>query len=199
MIVNLACLGVVLAGGASKRMGKDKASLPFAHGDMLSYSKSLLQRAGINDIVVSGNQHQVPDLFPGQGPVSGIMSVIEYYRPQAIIVLPVDMPLLTNDALTHLIKAGQLKQQATFYRGHPLPLYLPINAFTEMALAQLKQQMSANSRQEKVAKGPSIRALLSNMPQQELAINDKRILLNTNTPEQWRTAQQEFNKRNKHE
>lgn len=198
-MTRVSCLGVILAGGASKRMGQDKATLTFAHKNLLSHTKSIMQQAGLTEIVVSGNQHQVPDLFPNQGPVSGIISVIEKYQPLSLIALPVDMPLLTSEVIQSLIMAGQTSQKACFYQDHHLPLYLPVNAFTEMATAKAKQQMSNLCLQSTGVKGPSIRALLKNIPQQILNVSDRHLLFNANTPEQWQFAKQQFNKRNKHE
>jgi len=79
------CLGVVLAGGLSSRMGQDKAQLKrqqkatspsenSAHS-MLDFSKQLLADAGIKDIVISGDNHQIPDRVAHAGPVGGIYSV----------------------------------------------------------------------------------------------------------------------------
>ena len=49
------CIGVVLAGGKSSRMGEDKALLKLANGNtLLQQSIHLLQTAGIEEVVVSG-------------------------------------------------------------------------------------------------------------------------------------------------
>lgn len=188
----------MLAGGNSTRMGQDKASITFANNSLLAHTKAIMHHAGIKETVVSGNNYQVADLYPNQGPVSGILSVIAQYRPQSLIILPVDMPLITSELIKQLIMHGQLKQQATFYQGNRLPLFLPINGFTELAMNKVKQQMSLNSNSQQT-KGPSIQDFLENVPQQALKISDERLLINTNTPNQLQLALQQYSKRNKHE
>ena len=100
------CLGVVLAGGKSSRMGSNKALL-MRNGstfngqsggkeNMLSYSKNLLKNIGINNIVVSGHvddgstENYVADKFAELGPMGGIYSVIKKHQPKSLLILPVD-------------------------------------------------------------------------------------------------------------
>lgn len=178
------CLGVVLAGGLSSRMGEDKSALIRNNINMLNYSKQLLTDAGITQVIVSG-KHQditssnntVTDLVKNAGPVGGIFSVIEQYRPLALLVLPVDLPLMDSASLAKLKLVGELSQKACFYQDNYLPLYLPVNAFVEQFLQNKFSQ--TNNR------GPSIRALLAQVPHQELIPENPNSLFNANTPEQW--------------
>jgi len=211
---NHQCLGVVLAGGLSSRMGIDKASLIRNETNMLNYSKQLLTGIGLKNIVISGKTPHasaqdivVPDQFKAMGPMGGIASVIEQYQPAALFVLPVDLPLITTTILQKLKQVGELSQQACFYNNNFLPLYLPVNAFTETFFKQAFIEQSnidkncaepANknirytSSNIKAKNGPSIRALLSQIPHKTLNINNPSCLLNTNTPEDWAIAQHSF-------
>lgn len=209
------CLGVVLAGGLSSRMGQDKAQLkrqqhavsPSAKSahSMLDFSKQLLADAGIKDIVISGDHHQIPDRVAHAGPVGGIYSVIAHYlanspehlQPKALLILPVDLPLMTVSALTELRLKGELSHKATFFSDsqknmHHIPLYLPNNAFLNMFLMQAfhREQLLTNSKNNK--NGPSVRAMLEQIPHQAIASLNNQVLFNTNTPEQWQQAQQQF-------
>jgi len=207
------CLGVVLAGGLSSRMGIDKASLQRNKVDMLSYSKQLLTGSGINNIVISGQPScssqqdvLVADKYKEAGPIGGIASVIEKYKPVALLILPVDLPLMTMEALQRLKQVGELSQQACFYNDNYLPLYLPVNAHTENFLKtafihQAKQNPSnekmdnksfAHSNMAKSKSGPSMRALLNQIPHKAISINTPASLFNANTPEDWALAQKRF-------
>jgi len=196
-------LGVVLAGGLSSRMGQDKALLPRgnAHNSlsMAEFSKQLLIDSGIDNVVISGDKQQVPDVIKNAGPVGGIHSVLQHclkkQQPiKALLILPVDLPLMTTSALSELRIKGELSQKATFFKEasgktHNIPLYLPNNAYLELFLAQA---FKAYSPQDVGKNGPSIRALLKQVP--HLAINAKshNVLFNSNTPQEWLQAQQQF-------
>jgi len=194
---NSSCLGVVLAGGLSSRMGEDKAGLMRNSTNMLDFSKQLLRDAGLTNIIVSGNANkintpqQVNDIINEAGPVGGIFSVIKAHQPKAILVLPVDLPLMTSSALAKLKQIGELSGKACFYQDHNIPLYLPVNAFVELFLQQSFQGESFKQS----GRGPSIRTLLKQIPHQAITSENNQILFNTNTPEQWLQAQQTFKKK----
>ena len=205
--VNDHCLGVVLAGGLSSRMGKDKAQLLRNNASklsMLAFSKQILNDSGINNIVVSGDKYDVPDTVKKSGPVGGILSVLAKY-PQAasLLILPVDLPFMTAKALTELRLKGELSQKATYYEGHNIPLYLPNNAYVALFLAQAfssldMTQNSENTDSYQIASqskksGPSIKALLTQIPHQAMQSSDANTLFNTNTPQEWQQAKKQFN------
>lgn len=193
------CLGVVLAGGLSSRMGKDKALLHRNNASMLDFSKQILSDSGINNIVVSGDNYDVPDKVKQSGPVGGILSVLSSFpQAKALLILPVDLPLMTAKALASLRSKGELSQKATYFEGHNIPLYLPNNAYTELFLAQaftvagrkIETKTSSNRFSNK---GPSIRAMLKQIPHQAIQCNDANTLFNTNTPQEWQQAKKQFN------
>ena len=192
------CLGVVLAGGLSSRMGQDKAQLMRKTDSMLEFSKQLLIDSGINQVVVSGNNHQVTDLVTNAGPVGGIYSVIKRYQPSAILVLPIDLPLMTASAIKKLRITGELSQKACFYQDHHIPLYLPNNGYLELFLAHAfnKNFTQDTSTNQPISnkKGPSVKALLAQIPHQALMAESPKLLFNSNTPQQWQHAQKQFNR-----
>lgn len=183
------CLGVILAGGKSSRMGQDKATLTFRGNTLLSHCQQQLQLAGIRDVVVSGDNHGLADKFQDAGPVGGILSVIERHQPNALFILPVDLPLINASVIQQLRNKGQLSQIASFYQQHYIPLYLPINAFTEPALSALRVNLQNKALSPENKKAPSIRSLLANIPHQALPCEQPDALFNANTPEQWQALQ----------
>jgi molybdopterin-guanine dinucleotide biosynthesis protein A len=201
------CLGVVLAGGLSSRMGSDKAHLlrnSKTKMSMLEFSKKILMDSGIANIIVSGDKYDIPDTVKKNGPVGGILSVLSAH-PQAksLLILPIDLPFMTAKALADLRLKGELSQKATYFEGHNIPLYLPNSAYVQSFLAQAFQLKNnvinstlgkkARSASSMNKKGPSIKALLNHVPNQAIQSNDKNVLFNTNTPEQWQKAKQHFN------
>jgi molybdopterin-guanine dinucleotide biosynthesis protein A len=192
------CLGVILAGGASSRMGREKALLSRLNSDanapdetMLSFSKGLLQSLAINTIVISGEKFGIKDKVPHMGPLGGIYSVIKRHPAKALLITPVDLPLLTVSALAQLKKIGELSNKACFYQNHFLPLYLPMNAFVEQFFAEHFAHLASTDSANRPSnlKAPSMRALLSCIPSHAIACPTDKSLHNANTPEQWRYAQ----------
>ena len=187
------CLGVVLAGGKSSRMGQDKAKLYRNSQDMLSFSQSLLKSAGSSQVIVSGGEQGIDDIVEDMGPLGGIQSIISQFKPQALLILPVDLPLMTALELSALKQAGELSQRACYFTDNYLPLYLPVNAFVEQFFQQVflpkQTRVTANkvSSKRKLT-GPSVRSLLTQIPHKAIAPKNHKCLFNTNTPEQWQQA-----------
>jgi molybdenum cofactor guanylyltransferase len=194
------CLGVVLAGGKSSRMGQNKANLRRQNQDMLSYSKSLLTAVGSSQVVVSGGENGIDDIVADMGPLGGIQSIINQFQPQALLILPVDLPLMTSNELIALKQVGELSQRACYFTDNYLPLYLPVNAFVEQFFQQSLSKINSKKSvthstelnnkkpQKRNLSGPSVRSLLSQIPHRAIVPKNSSCLFNTNTPEQWQQA-----------
>ncbi|WP_114325884.1 molybdenum cofactor guanylyltransferase [Candidatus Colwellia aromaticivorans] len=193
------CLGVVLAGGLSSRMGQDKAKLLRNTTDMLNFSKQLLINSGVNNVVVSGNEYDIPDKVKNSGPVGGIYSVLSNFpQTKSLLILPVDLPFMTTEILANLRIKGELSHKATYFEDHHIPLYLPNNAYIEMFFSKIfsnNSLINSGNISGKATKknGPSIKALLQQIPHQAIQCGDSEALFNTNTPEQWQQAKKQFN------
>jgi len=169
---------------------------------MLEFSKQVLKDSGIRNIIVSGDNYDVPDQIKQSGPVAGILSVLaKYPQVKSLLILPVDLPFMTVKALTELRLKGELSQKATFFKDHNIPLYLPNNAYIELFLKDAFTTVEQNGNKINDAqcsgsrfkvKGPSIKFLLKQIPHQALICEDSHILFNTNTPDEWQQAQQQF-------
>lgn len=99
--------GVILAGGRSSRMGKDKAQLPIANTTtMLEHMRKLLLTSGAEKTVVLGKPFEI-DGIPDNAPLSGpVKAIADYLNSQKTgskhIVVPVDMPGLKPELLSFL-------------------------------------------------------------------------------------------------
>ncbi|KZR91805.1 Molybdenum cofactor guanylyltransferase [Synechococcus sp. MIT S9509] len=109
-------LGVVLAGGASRRMGADKALLTHPDGSSwLEAQVQLLRSAGLDVCVMTGHDthHALLSTRKGvtvqaepwqpAGPLWALSCVLHDRDDEALLTLPVDMPGLRLDALQQLI------------------------------------------------------------------------------------------------
>lgn len=167
--------GVVLAGGRSSRMGRDKALLEIDGCTLLDRAVALLHEAGAATVIVSGDRPgAIADATPGLGPVGGIASVLPGVDDGAMVVLPVDMPALDVATLRILLDATG-EAPAAHFAGHPLPWAARIDA----ALRARIPALIADGR------GPSMRALHAAAGGIELPVADAARLRNVNAPADW--------------
>ena len=108
--------GVVLAGGQSSRMGRDKALIEVDGATLLDRSIELM-RPHAREILVIGDPSKydvahatvIPDDQPGKGPLGGIVTGIRRARYVRLLVLAVDLPNLDDRlliALKHALEPG---------------------------------------------------------------------------------------------
>ena len=102
---------VILAGGKSSRMGRDKAWLEVGEQTLLARQIQLAQAAGATEIFVSGRAgvaylvfggRVLEDKFQAAGPLAGIERALNAASEPLLLVLAVDMAELTGDFLKKL-------------------------------------------------------------------------------------------------
>ncbi len=104
--------GVVLAGGASSRMGTDKAWIEWRGEPMIVRQARLLREAGASEVLVSGRAgvdyavcraRVVIDELPGQGPLAGIAAALRQAAHPLVLLLAVDLPRMEQEVLRLLL------------------------------------------------------------------------------------------------
>jgi molybdopterin-guanine dinucleotide biosynthesis protein A len=127
---------VILAGGKSSRMGRDKAWLEVDGEPLLARQIQLVRATGAREILISGRADGdyapfgcpvVRDEWPGAGPLGGLAAALEAALAPLLLVLAVDMPHMTEDCLRRLFGEctettgaiprvnGQIEPLAAFY------------------------------------------------------------------------------------
>lgn len=101
--------GYVLAGGASTRMGRNKALLAFEGELLIVRAARLLSEAGLDAKIVGPPALYAPlglatveDLEPGLGPLGGIATALADSSRDWILAIAVDLPYLTPAWLSAL-------------------------------------------------------------------------------------------------
>lgn len=169
---------IILCGGQSRRMGQDKALLTLDGMTLLQHATTLASAVlGPEHIAcrlfISRNQPGfIQDQVPQAGPVGGISAALAHCTSRYALVLPVDMPLLTLDALRPLLQLG-LQGQAGYYRDFPLPVLLRCDADLKRALHARLSDATANR---------SLHALWHQLGYQQLVPSHMDCLLNCNDP-----------------
>jgi molybdopterin converting factor subunit 1 len=128
--------GLVLAGGRSSRMGRDKAALRYEGQTQLERAMALLS-AHVARAYVSVRPDQKTDALRARfaqiedrasdiGPMAGLLAAQAAHPEAAWLVLACDLPLLDEPTLRRLIGARATTALATAYRsshdGLPEPL-----------------------------------------------------------------------------
>ncbi|PIP80521.1 MAG: hypothetical protein COW84_04790 [Gammaproteobacteria bacterium CG22_combo_CG10-13_8_21_14_all_40_8] len=179
-VVSLKTLGVILAGGQSKRMGTSKAELILPNGlTLLQHAAQILEQTGIRQTVISGNlEGGIPDRIPQLGPLGAIETIIHKLNPTRMLIIPVDMPALRPSLLRRLI-AQAPKHLARHFEDHPLPLLLPVNPLIKRHIRKIMETSDPRKH--------GIHHLLDHIDSRQFHASafDQQQLKNINTPEQW--------------
>jgi molybdopterin-guanine dinucleotide biosynthesis protein A/rhodanese-related sulfurtransferase len=107
--------GVVLAGGASRRMGRDKALLEVDGRPLAAIAAAALVEAGADGpvLAVGGNGaalrrlglEPVPDRYPGEGPLGAVLTALAVARHDVVVVLACDLPGADTTAVALVVAA----------------------------------------------------------------------------------------------
>lgn len=102
---------VILAGGKSSRMGRDKAWIEIDGRPLLEWQIECARRAGAREILISGRARVdysafgcpvLTDKFEDVGPLAGIARALVAVREPLLLALAVDMPEMSSDFLKRL-------------------------------------------------------------------------------------------------
>ncbi len=102
--------GIILAGGQSSRMGKEKGLIQWKGKTLIENAISILAPLCENIVISANNDHfdsfgypVFEDLFPGCGPMGGIFSTLTKSKTPNNLVIPTDTPLISLEIYQHLI------------------------------------------------------------------------------------------------
>lgn len=191
--------GVVLAGGLSRRMGRDKAGVLLAGRPLVAHALAIL-RPQVAMVAVNANgplPHAVlegaavlPDGrsdFPG--PLAGIEAALAFGRSagfELVATIPVDCPFLPGD-LVAVLAAGlgtaDLAAVAESREGrHPV-----VALWRTAALDAVSQALHEDVR--------AVRDLLSRLPHSTVRFDDDEAFANVNTPADLAWAEERLRER----
>jgi len=102
--------GVILAGGKSRRMGRDKAFLPFGKGLLIERVIEVIRRVTADVIVITNTPEQYQgfglpmfaDVIPEAGSLGGIYTGLVHARTPYSLCLACDMPFVKPEFLRFL-------------------------------------------------------------------------------------------------
>jgi len=106
--------GIILCGGESKRMGKNKALLKLGNITLVEHLINILKPI-CDEIILSVNNHEldflpyikVNDKINGIGPISGFYSCLLESKTEENIIISCDTPFITSTLLNLLKENSQ--------------------------------------------------------------------------------------------
>ena len=204
--VNKTLIGLVLAGGQSRRMGQDKALMRYQGSTLIERASSLLKAAGCDEVLISRNAPNfLNDKIDDAGPLGGVHAAVDALCNAnngsdsliELLVLPVDMPQMTPQLLKLLVSAGRESQRSVYVKNRFLPFYLPVSQdiaarLTHYLVDQNKRRVvgfldsidavaleEANLECTKSANGEQ------GKQSEKITLVDEAYWLNVNTPGDW--------------
>jgi molybdopterin-guanine dinucleotide biosynthesis protein A len=187
--------GLILAGGSSSRMHRDKAALRYGGQHQLDRAFDLASlhvspvfvsvRASQTGDPTRAQRPMIVDSFPGEGPIVGIRSALAADPRVAWLVVACDLPFLSETALSQLLRERDPAAVATAFRSTHDGLPEPLCAIWEPhAAAALSSYQDGG--------GQCPRKFLMRHGARLLDAKDPRALDNVNTPEEYAHASSTF-------
>lgn len=146
-------VGVLLAGGESRRFGKPKAFALFKEKDFWEHSLDAMRESTDQQIIISqpdlvirfkGNTFcqviEDDDIVMGKGPLAGIYTAIKHTRAKWYVVISCDVPLITRQTIQSLLNLRNDQVQAIIpqIKGKLHPL---IGIYHYTVLDKIEQQL----------------------------------------------------------
>ena len=142
--------GAVLCGGASSRMGIDKATIPVGGVAMARRVADALVAAGCSPVSAIGGDAAelvrlgldcVVDQHPGDGPLGGIITALALHAPAAVMAC--DMPGLSAATVKSLLDAIRDHDAAIAFSDRAEPLCA---VWSDRAVPVLRARFQAGER-----------------------------------------------------
>jgi molybdopterin-guanine dinucleotide biosynthesis protein A len=107
--VKMTC--AILAGGRSRRMGRDKATLPFKNKPLIAHVYEIVRQV-FSEVFIVSKYHSaiegvgspiLKDITSREGSLVGIASALLYAATDYVFVVGCDMPFIRKDAIIHMV------------------------------------------------------------------------------------------------
>lgn len=187
--------GIILAGGASRRMGVDKATLTLNGETLLARAVRLMSEVTAEVLVVGRAEQEtmagvryVPDDIENAGPLGGILSGLRRSTCQYAAVAACDMPFLRVEVIRLLLRRADGYDAAVprvAGRAHPT-----LAVYSREITGEIEDRLARGER--------ALNSLLEGLRVRwvdESEIRgvdpDERAFRNINTPRDWAWVQQE--------
>lgn len=193
MIKNpLKVTGVLLTGGESRRMGRNKAFLEIDGIPLIERTLDVLQKT-CREVFISCRSGElyshfaykvIPDIYAGKGPLGGLYSAMQQASYEQIFLVACDMPFINEAAIRYIYS-----QMDDFDAIVPYALgrMHPLHAFYHKRIVPLVTRKIKNDRLRLVDVFSACRTKILKADESEASYKEwiNRSVLNVNTPDEW--------------
>lgn len=158
---------LLLAGGESRRMGRDKATIEFDGQPLWARQIETLRSLGPQGILVSArtkpawlpaDAELLLDDPPSRGPLSGLTKALAAMRTTHLVALAVDMPFMTNEELGKICSLAHIgcgvvpmiddraEPLTAVYPAETLPYFASALAGTDFSLQGLVRKLAGDKK-----------------------------------------------------
>lgn len=184
---------VILAGGKSSRMGRNKAFLKMEGKTFIERQVDMLREI-FDDIVISANTPSeyeylnlpvIKDIFPSKGPLAGIYAGLVNSNSFHTFILACDMPFVEVKLIKHLrgLTEGYDVVVPKSDRGLE-----PLHAFySKNCIGPIKKELDSNNLRI-ISFFPQVSVKVVNLDTIILPDKFKSSITNLNTPEEYKSV-----------
>lgn len=140
---------IILAGGKSSRMGREKGLSIYKQKSMVEYAIKLAKSFCSECILVANNPGYegfnaklVADVYPNKGPLGGIYSGMKQSKAEQFLVLPCDMPELKASVIARLLKSHKTEVSIAKQGGRLHPL---VGIYNKVILDRLESCLESDN------------------------------------------------------
>jgi molybdopterin-guanine dinucleotide biosynthesis protein A len=176
--------GFVLVGGASRRMGRDKALLPLGDTTMVEAIAARARGAAGNVTLIGSPEKYghlglpvVPDEIENCGPLGGLYTALRLTKADWNLLLACDMPYITEAFLKQLIQAAE--------RSDADCVVPEIDGKVEPLCAVYHRRLLASAESAIHRNLFKMQDFVSTLCTTYWHVTDPTPLLNANTPAEW--------------
>lgn len=190
--------GIVLAGGASRRMGRNKALLPMGGVSLIERTVRALGKVS-RRVIISTNEPEsfrflgvecVPDFYAGKGPMAGLHAALRASNSTWNVVAACDMPYIHEQFLHGLLNLVNVQGTAEAVipvvqgRIHPL-----LAVYRREVVTSLERKLQAEQLRM-VEWVQELQAVYVNEERLEAvtSLDPQKVLFNMNTPDDYEAA-----------
>jgi molybdenum cofactor guanylyltransferase len=160
-------------------MGRDKARLPFRGGALVeAVAREVEKAAGCVTLVGHAELGGIPDRYPGEGPLGGILTALHHTSSDWNLIVACDMPEVSAEILRRLMAQAERSGEGIVLPygadGRPEPLCAAYHRGVRDAL--------------EAAFGRGVRKVTAAMEGLAVArvdVAETHVFQNVNTPEDW--------------